>query len=53
MDRLIINYDEMTKGQDIREIPYKEAHALCAFLGADYFPLKPLFYKPTVIDAVC
>ena len=52
MDRLIINYDDMTGGHDIRELPYKEGSAICAFLGTDYFPMKPIFYKPTVIDAV-
>lgn len=50
-DYIIVNYDEMTEGQDIRQVPDRYTEILCAFLDVGHYPLKPLFYKPEILNA--
>jgi len=50
-DRLVLHYELLTNNEDMREIPEKFAREICEFLGVDYHPLKPAFYKPSLEGA--
>lgn len=44
--RIVLDYDEITGGKDIREIPEAIGRQLCDFLGVEYHAMTPRFYKP-------
>ena len=41
------SYEGMTENKDIRQIPENMGKEICEFLGVEYQPLIPAFYKPT------
>jgi hypothetical protein len=49
---LVLHYDELTQGDDIREIPEVYGRQICEYLGVEYQPLTPLTYKPVTGELV-
>lgn len=43
---LYLDYSDLTEDKDCREIPEWYARQICEFLGVNYEPLRPKFYKP-------
>jgi hypothetical protein len=49
VDHMIVDYEMITGGENIEEIPEPIARELCEFLGVDYHPLVPAFHKQVSI----
>ena len=45
---MIVSYNELCGGEDVREL--RLGAELCAFLRVSEQPLRPLTYKPTMIQ---
>ncbi len=43
---ILLDYDEITGGRDIREIPEVIGRSICEFLGVEYHVMTTKFYKP-------
>jgi hypothetical protein len=43
---IVVDYNEITNGQDIREIPESIGRHICKFLNVEYHIMTPKFYKP-------
>lgn len=48
-DCLVLNYEELTANEDMREIPETYGRQICKYLGVVYQPLTPITYKPNVV----
>src|SRR5574343_1331919 len=43
---LVLHYEDITEGKDVREISASIVAEICEFLGVNMAPMKTLFFKP-------